>query len=98
MLWRPPIVIVEIRDIWGVRHAGQYRPQGAAVTGRGQSAMPHRGGIAWPVHLNRTMRRTRGTDFVDHRRIAADDIDTDKDVNVSGEVLREDAFDRLPQG
>jgi hypothetical protein len=43
------------------------------------------------------MRRTRRTDLVKHRQIAADDIDTDKDVNVAGEFLREDAFDRLPQ-
>ena len=95
MIVGPPIVVVEIGDIAAVRQIGQNATQHAAVIGRVQAAVPHRGRIAGIDDIDAAMGGTLGADRFDQGNVAVRPVDADQNLDAARRRLPEHRLQRL---
>jgi len=95
---RPPVVVVQIGDMPAGGEVAQHHPQHAAVPGRMQPAMPHRGGIAGVDQQHAVVGRAVAAGVLDGGEAAARHVDADQRLHGAGKILREHRAQRLGDG
>ena len=95
MIVGPPIVVVEIGDIAGVGEIGQNAAQHAAIIGRMQAAVAHRGRIAGIEDIDAAMGGTLGAELFDQGYVAIRPVDADQNLDPSRRRLPEHRLQRL---
>jgi hypothetical protein len=94
VVFREPVIVVQIRNIATVRGKTQDRSQGPAEVVRMYATVLNRGRVVWIEPRNPNMRGTGREHSINQRWAAQSSVDADEKMDPTGQILHEHGSDR----
>jgi hypothetical protein len=95
VVFRPPIIIVKVRDIPAVGEISEYSSKRAAVSCGVQTAVSAGCRVPWIKEQDRSAVGDRAAELLDSRELIISGVDTDQQLNGSIKPLLKNGLDRV---